>query len=759
MGETRFLAAALLLCALGPVAAPAQRLRAPQAEYGEISIDAAQISYDKKTDTVSAHGTVVIKRGDSELHADDVCLNRTTNEAEARGHVRVTDPEGTIVADALRLNLDDETGFLEHAEVTSSEYEYSLTGKRIEKGLGQSYHIENGRFTTCHCAEGAPSWSISGQDIDVTLGGYGKLEGGTFNVLDVPVLYLPRAVFPVQRERQSGFLLPQFGFSNRSGFRTLLPFYWAIDKSQDATVSFDLETSARIGALGEYRYALSRGSRGFISGSYFNEFFRGAPATEPSGGPPPENRWSAATEQDQVLGEHSKAYSDVFIVSDDLFVREINLYAFEPRREVAVRTLPFTDSHAGVVQLWDRFAAKGEGTYYQDLTGSPDALTLQRAPVVDTWGQAPLSEYVLGDLTAEAVDYQREQSVDGFRVDIEPGATVPLPLGRYAFGAVRASASETAYHLTETTVSDSGMGGGVPSAMKTLPRDQSRELIKVVAGVGTVFNRVYHVHWLQLQKLNHTLEPEIEYLYIPAVNQSDLPLFDGIDRVNQRNLFTYGLVSRFIGKFAEQEPDDRALFERTQGSTTSYTRELARLSIAQSVDVARSISPIETGRASDHFSDIDFGAELNPSRALSVRFHANYDTGISDFSSTRVGFFLQDPRNLGSKDERPRLETRTSVGVSYRLLTGNLLQEIDSNVVLRLTKWAGFLYSSRYDVVTDSFLSQFYGLRLLSTCDCWALDLAVANTTNPQETQVRAQLTLVGLGSSKRQRRVASVPD
>ncbi len=97
----------------------------------------------------------------------------------------------------------------------------------------------------------------------------------------------------------------------------------------------------------------------------------------------------------------------------------------------------------------------------------------------------------------------------------------------------------------------------------------------------------------------------------------------------------------------------------------------------------------------------------------------------------------------------PRLDTRTSAGISYRFLTGNLLQELDDNIVIRLTDWAGFLYSSRYDVVANRFLDNYFGLRLISTCDCWALDFAVVDRTNPQEVEVRAQFTLAGLGSSR----------
>ena len=575
MGALRFLVAALLLTVLLPIPGHAQ-LPAPDVDAEEIGIDAEQISYDQKNNTVVARGKVVITRGDTELRADEVRLNRATNEAEASGNVRVTNPEGTITADAVSLNLDEETGSLTRAEVDARRgMRYSLRGERVEKGLGQSYHIENGQFTTCHCADGPPSWSISGGDLKVDVGGYGTIRDGTFNVLGVPILYIPRALIPIQRERQSGFLIPRFGASKLRGFQTLLPFYWAINKSHDATVAFDLETSARVGLIGDYRYALSREAHGVINASYFNESFRKQSNPAPFETTVPFNRWSVVAENDQPLVGSSQAYTDVFLVGDPLFLRDINTYAFEHSRDIAIRTLPFTDSHAGILQLWNRLALRGEGTYYQNLEGE-SSQTLQRAPEIDLWGQQRLVSPVVGQLNASFVDYQRASNVDGVRLDVEPAAEVPLPLGRFGFGAVRGVFHETAYHLFERTISQNG---------EVLPEDQSRETVELRADVNTVLNRVYPVSLFGLEKVQHTIEPQLSYLYIPSISQGNLPLWDGVDRINQRNLFTYGVTSRLIGKFSDGDQPAHP------GPLDSPIRELARLSLMQSVDIGRVIEP------------------------------------------------------------------------------------------------------------------------------------------------------------------------
>lgn len=452
----------------------------------EIKVDAESISYDRKEDTVSAEGGVVIQRGKTVLRADTVELDRRTNEATAVGDAVVTSPIGVIKADRLQIDLDDETGTLENGDVDSERFGFTLAGERIEKGIGQSYHIENGSFTTCRCGDEAPPWSIAGRTLDVTLDGYGEVRGATFNIRDVPVLYLPKASIPVHRDRKSGFLIPRAGFSNRRGVQIVQPVYWAIDKSQDLTAALDVETSARLGLIADYRYALDRDFHGKFGASYFNEAIRGdadesstATDDEPN---VPENRWSVQSEHTQALGS-AEAYADLQLVGDDLFFREINTYAFGRRQDVALRTLPFTTSKAGFVKGWERAFLQGQGTYFQDLVGDDDNDTLQRVPDLLLTAQKQLGAYFLTDIHSSMTNFQRSDNFDGFRADIRPAATLRLPLGRSVYGSLRTTFRETAYALTETegVLMQEDESGNEMNIPVDFPSTQTRETVEVGA--------------------------------------------------------------------------------------------------------------------------------------------------------------------------------------------------------------------------------------------------------------------------------------
>ncbi|MFN8642213.1 MAG: LPS assembly protein LptD [Candidatus Binatia bacterium] len=702
-------------------------------------------------------------------------FNRPTSETRALGDAVLISPDADVHAEAMFLDLDDETGELHEATVKSTPLGFTISGQRIEKGAGQRYHIENGRFTTCNCSQGAPDWSIAGDRIDVELDDYGRLEGGTFNILDVPVLWLPHAAFPAVRERQTGLLIPRVGFSNRRGFQTLQPVYWAIDKTQDATFSFDIETAIRVGLITEYRYALSPETSGAFKVGYFNEFFRGA--TTGVIAPPgvntntPENRWG-------LIGNHSQrlagtdgpvAYADLLLVGDDLFLREMNTFTRDQPLAVALRTLPFTTSQVGLLQEWKRAMLQGTATYYQDLIGptveklaqdqscddppcviqfQDESLVIQRLPDVRFTAQQQLGLGLMTDFTGSLTNFQRTLGLAGVRADLKPSVELALPLGRSLFGSVRLTGRETAYGLSQNQMAGGFTGQNlVDGPFIDLPSGSSRELFEVHTAVGTQLGRVFDFPYFGLDKIRHVIEPQVEYLYIPAINQDDLPVFDGIDRINQRDLFTYGFATRLLGRYAT-----------TEDGKKGEVFELMRLSVAQSADVLRSIPPTSAlnpvtgqptnpGDKGDHFSDVDVSLRINPNPTTSLRTFTTYDTSNGNISSTAIGIHLTEPfRSLDPKAPQ-RLWTRASFRAEYRFITDGILQQVITSTTLPLTDRFAVRYSMRYDIDSATFLGNYVGMRLLSSCDCWALNIGVHETHNPNEVQLQAQFSLGGFGA------------
>ena len=79
-------------------------------------------------------------------------------------------------------------------------------------------------------------------------------------------MYLPVIYYPIQDdERATGFLLPTYGTSTLRGQALSNAFFWAIDRSQDATFFHDWFTRTGQGAGAEYRYVAGAQSTGDVA--------------------------------------------------------------------------------------------------------------------------------------------------------------------------------------------------------------------------------------------------------------------------------------------------------------------------------------------------------------------------------------------------------------------------------------------------------------------------------------------------------------
>jgi hypothetical protein len=567
----------------------------PAPDEQNVAVDAESLSYDQQTNTLTARGGVTLTRADTTLTADEVVYDRTNGVVEARGNVVLTDPHGRVQGDFGHLELEAETGWVDHADGVFPAGNYFLQAGRVEKRGGPQYRVLDGVFTTCQCGGlDRPSWSIAGRRTDVTLNGSGIARDVTFRVKDVPVLWSPILLFPVNTQRASGFLIPRVGYSNRRGFQYEQPFYWAIDKSSDATIGVDVETEARVGLTGEYRYVVSEKTHGIFTGAYFNEQIRGQPrgTVEPGALPAdvPEDRFAIAGHHRSPFIGKSRFYLDLFAVSDDLFLREINTFSFAGRDDVAFRSTRFTSSRAGIYQGWTDGLVRAETAYYQDLI-DPQELALQRLPRIEVeHGKPLLGDRVVARIAGEAVHYAREDGFAGLRADLAPELFVPWHLGSGLHGSVTGRLRETAYHLTDReqvafVVPDPGVFVGtshrVAPELPQLDTDRTRELAEVHARTGTEVARNFDFAHLGLERLRHTIEPEVDYLYVPQVGRpmdtlhlapctgapGERPgitcsatlfaqgyLFDEVDAINHRNFVSWGLTTRLLGRAAPPPP-------------------------------------------------------------------------------------------------------------------------------------------------------------------------------------------------------------
>jgi LPS-assembly protein len=707
------------------------------------------------------------------LKADEVRFNRETQDVEAKGRVTVDDPEWKVKsADSIQMNMENETGVIQNGDIFLEQGHISLSGRRFEKFGGQTYHVDDGFFTTCICESGPPSWKFSADQMDLTLDGSGIVKNGYFYVLDVPVFYLPYGYFPLNTERQTGFLFPSIGHSTNDGFRYRQPFFWAISKSTDATATFDLETRARYGFLGEFRTVFDRESDFQIHGSYYDEGLR---KHEDSAVVDrtiadqriPQNRWSMIGTHRYTTSTDWLTFSDFATYSDDLFTRELaDRFDLPGRQESGVRRSRFGSSQFGLFKNWGDAFFKGEWNFYQDFI-QPDSITLQRTPQIAFWGRRLLTGFPLEfRWRAEGVNYIRREGGDGLRFDLRPEVVFPFRLSRHFFGSFSAAPRETIYHLY--------------SPVKSSDRNLSRELIELRGNVGTSLSRVFGFDNFGISRVKHVIEPEVSYLFVPSTDQSRIPIMDDVDRINRRNVLTFALTNRLWGKTSGgvAAPSSDSNVELLSPGVIGDVREMASLRLALSYDIDKE------RKGGDSLSDLDMNLRLTPLPYINIAFGGGIDPGAWEVNQGRLAFAVTDPRPL-RRTLDPDFNLPNFLSLSYHYLrrgpngfladdanidldtpadcalhpldprcrgTGfdrNTVGNINANLLYHLHDNVLFNFTSTYDVRDSRFIGFRATTKLLSFCECWTLTFAVKHDVNPDKTSFGFDFSLLGLGNTR----------
>ncbi len=234
-----------------PAPLPFQKL-APFSSPGTEAEDIATIKAEtqkKAGNQFTLSGNVEIDYRNLVLTADEVTYNEATGEATARGNVQLLGGphDERVQASHATYNLKTEQGrFFDvvgstglrvrgRRTVLTSSNPFMFRGAIVDKTGPEHYIVHHGSISVCDGEP--PAWSFEAQRVVVEAGEEATIYHTTFRLRNVPVFYLPYASHPVENlGRQSGFLIPTIGQSSRKGTTLGESFFWAINRSTDATI-------------------------------------------------------------------------------------------------------------------------------------------------------------------------------------------------------------------------------------------------------------------------------------------------------------------------------------------------------------------------------------------------------------------------------------------------------------------------------------------------------------------------------------------
>ncbi len=687
---------------------------------GPVDIEADELTFERETQTYEAHGQVEVSRGDLSLKADHARLNMANKELEAWGNVLLREGEDVIECQRLEVNLDTRLGRIHQAKLFLKDQNFHITGQTVVK-LGENhYRIQEGSLTTCDAKR--PPWKFSVTELevkDMALGGWGMAKGPIFYLEGIPVLYFPWGAFPVRRERQSGFLLPQAAYSSKDGPHAGTGFYWAFAKNMDASVYFEW-----IGRRGfkeglEYRYALAQETSGKANFYYISDKSVPNDPDTPvvNGQTLHHNRYAFFVVHQQKLPGDFYLKGDINRVSDHMYLQDFD-------RDIPERASIDSSSARQLRSVvfggknWDGFSVLAQTAVYDDLTQQSNDPTVQKLPQISVYAH-PQSYFgipVFVDLTSSYSNFWREENVVAQRWDLFPRMTFPIRL----FDVVKLESNiggrETYYKL------DNDPTGNYRGR-------KAREIFVAGAEMSTEFYRVYDGEIVskisdifKISKWMHTIEPTVGYQYIPRVNQDGIPVFDDIDRIPYTSQMTYGITQRLIGKSGV--------------GVGSRPYEYGKLRIFQNYSLGDSIAVDPKGHR-EQFSNIQGELWWNFNPYLSV--HSDAELNPYRWSFDVLNFLIQ------AKDRR-----QDAVQLQYRNTRGNDRQVNMSGRIKTIDPL--YLYGGIiYNLMEKTWIQMIYGGEYQS--QCWSVGGFVTDRNrSPDGTQKRDwkfsfYITLLNIGS------------
>jgi LPS-assembly protein len=650
-------------------------------EAAPVTIEADALTFDEATSTYRATGRVQLRKGRLTLLSDRLEWNTATGKAAAHGNVRLSEAGGSLEGEELLLDLDSGRGRLTEGTVLIKEQNFHIAGAEIEKLGDQTYRVKDGTFTTCDGTP--PSWKFAARRFDVTLEGYARAKHVVFYLRDIPVLYTPYLLYPVKTERQSGFLTPRYGYSQKRGTELSLAYYQVIDRHLDATFYLDYLADLGVGKGLEYRYILGEDNEG-VAKAYHVTGLKDA-----------DNRYAFDWLHHGTLPGSVRLAADVEYVSSRDYFDDFGEVAGEYNKDKA-------QSVVTASRNWGKLNLTGQLKYTKDLEQNNES-TLQRLPEINLaairrrLGETPFYTALDSSYTY----FWRQEGLKGQRLTARPALSAvfwPWPLLEIQ--------PELGFRQRLYWTSSDG------------PGFEREGLFDFSTRLSSRFSRVFLPDRKVVKKIRHSIEPEITYRYVPSENQDHLPQFDALDDIGPENKLIYALTNRFTARL---EPES--------GETVYH--EFLYLRLSQDYDIRESRRDRLNPEDRLHpFSDIRMELIARPTRWSYIDLDGRYDV------DSRVNRFLVFNARGGAQDG-----AGNGLSLDYRYRHDDL-EYAAGSLDLALLRPVYVKYQHRYDFEAGRTLERVLDLEYRS--QCWSIFLTARDRLEGKEYLITFALS--GLG-------------
>jgi len=529
-----------------------------------------RISADKSNsndEVINLDGDVIIDQGYRRIRAGSAIYNRSSGNIDLAGGFEIREPELLVRGISASFDKNSGEGTYNNAQSLSYESGVRFTAATFSKINESIVELSDVNYT--QCTPDDEVWHLEAASMRLNnSSGFGTARDMTLNLYDVPVLYSPWFLFPIDDRRLTGLLFPTIGYSADDGLDYEQPIYLNLAPNYDMTLSPRwLENRGLLNQV-EFRH-LSRSTRIVLNGSYLDddEFIntdadrRAAANLEPDAVEREfetgDDRWSTGINFRAALATYWSADINYSRVSDIDYLDDFDQIGLGFSRQdnlIQQGRLTYNDSN---------WLGQLTFTEYQTLF-STTVYPYKRLPELkienlSNNGNFSLDWLFLGyysefeNVRAQSDGFDR---ATGDRTFVETGASFPMVWAPgYIIPSIKVR--HLSYDLDEpANPSDDFISD--PDASTTLG----------TLDMGLVFERATQ---FGNEAMTQTLEPRLYYFTSETEDQSDFPLFDtreldfsysqlfrdsrytGYDRLDDANQLSLAITNRWINNASGDE--------------------------------------------------------------------------------------------------------------------------------------------------------------------------------------------------------------
>ncbi len=598
-------------------------------------------------------GDASVVQGAQAVYANQLIFSRQDSSVRAAGNVVIHFSEGDrITADFIELDLDTRIGRAANVNFQTSNNEFTFEecsdttciaeNNQSSTGLlgvpvhlrGRADHVyfdsyERARFEEVElsrCVEGDNSVVLVASEI-VLDRGLGEATGRNLFVrfFDVPVFYFPTITFPIGDNRKTGFLFPTVAFGGGHGSRVVIPYYWSIAPSHDATVTPDYMATRGTLIRSEYRY-IGNSEFGKYGGRISAEII---PEDRIYG----DSRYGWSLDHNQGFSENWRGSLKLGYVSDsnylDSFGDTLGIgnadYVPQSGRLEYQRANQFLQEDAV------NFSILVSNFQNIDPAGNVEDEPYSREPeIIFDWRAGNRANFIEPSLNVAWTRFEHPgiSRSAGNRFNVRPSVALNI-LSENGFVRPQLDVDVISYNLKRKSTEEAWDSSAIVPVFSI---DSGIELKR-------------NLNWSR-QAWSQITEPRLFYSLVPYVDQNDQPIFDD-EEFELNSTSKYFVPNRFYRKDRIGDTNRVSIGLESRIIESSSGKDKIRIGLAQmfyltdrKVRGNRNLRPL-TNKYSDLFGEMT----INLTDELDFSVDSVWSWADSEIASLDLGFIYNDYRS------------------------------------------------------------------------------------------------------------------